>query len=111
MNISPSNPCNWDSEVNLTKVNKDSNLKDRVGIQMFQLIFEVRQQDVEEVAAADPEAPLENGFNTTISWVLGVKMSSSLAGRHWRTARRGRNLSLRSSRISSSSMVEHLNIS
>jgi hypothetical protein len=56
MNISPSNPCNWDSEVNLTKVNKDSNLKDRVGIQMFQLIFEVRQQDVEEVAAADPEA-------------------------------------------------------
>jgi hypothetical protein len=82
MNISPSNLCSWDSEVNLAKVNKDSNLKDRVGIQMYQLIFEVRQQDLEEVTVADPKAPLENGFNTTISWVFGVQMSLPLASHH-----------------------------
>jgi hypothetical protein len=48
-----------DSEVNLTKMNKDDNLKNRVRVQMYGLDFEVVEQALEEIAAWDPKSSLK----------------------------------------------------
>jgi hypothetical protein len=100
-----------DSEVNLTKMNKDDNLKNRVRVQMYRLNFEVVEQAAEEIAAWDPKSSLKNDFDTTISQVLGVGMSLPLTGHHWSTTHGGRRWSLTSLRIPLSLTVEDLNIS
>jgi hypothetical protein len=100
-----------DDEVSVTEMDKNGDLKKGDVIQMDELNLEVVEEAAEEIAGREPKSPLEKAFKTTISFVLEVGISSSLVGRHWRTARGGRRWSSTNFQISFSSMEEDLNIS
>jgi hypothetical protein len=53
-------------------MDEDINLKNGIRIQMDQLDFDVAQETADEIAAGEPESPLKNAFDTTISLVFGV---------------------------------------
>jgi ribosome-associated protein YbcJ (S4-like RNA binding protein) len=71
-----------DGEVSVTEMDKNGDLKKGDVIQMDELNLEVVEEAAEEIAGREPKCPLEKAFETTISFVLEVGISSLLVGRH-----------------------------
>jgi hypothetical protein len=72
-----------------TKVDKDCDLENGVGIQMDKLYLIIVHVPMEEVELGSPNPRWKKEENTTISFVLGVGISSSTAWRHCSMARLG----------------------
>jgi hypothetical protein len=67
-------------------VDKNSNLKNGVRVQMDEFNLVVIKESTKEIAGRKAKSTLEKEENTTISVVLGVGMSSPVVGRHCRTS-------------------------
>jgi hypothetical protein len=94
---------------NLTKMDKNGDLKNGVRVKMNKLDLVVVQESMEEIPGRETEPALEEEVNTTISFVLGVRMSSPVAWRHCSTARSGRKWLATSLQISLSSEMDGWN--
>jgi hypothetical protein len=67
-------------------MDKDGNLVHSAGIQMDKLDFLMMEQATEEIVGGEPKSCWKKALETTTLLVLGVGISSPLAGHHWRTA-------------------------
>jgi hypothetical protein len=65
-------------------MDKDSDLKNGIMIEMEKFNFVVVKESAEEIAGREAKSALKEEENTTILFILGVGMSSPMAGRHCR---------------------------
>jgi hypothetical protein len=96
-------------EEEFTKMDEKGNLKNGVRVEMNQLNLVVVEESAEEITDRRPNLRWKKEVNTTISFVLGVGISSLAVGHHYNTVRSGRKWLTTSLQISFSSQTNGWN--